>query len=195
MRRNHSVHPTHKGNAHHGAATSTRVHDRHAGHSVAIFRDKFWLSLLLTLPVIVWGLARREVRAMRGFESIRRTFSWIVLVGIGTILSLSAAGCAHVPLSARASFRRAEYFATHAELPSSISAAIEVGHVIRGMDQEQVRVVLGEPDHKKSFKGQPAVEVWLYRGHRLHQDPLRTHGVQLFRIVFLDGRAVVLEPI
>jgi hypothetical protein len=63
------------------------------------------------------------------------------------------------------------------------------------MDQEQVRVVLGEPDHKKSFKRQPLVEVWLYPGHRLHQDPLRTHGVQLFRIVFLDGRAVVLEPI
>jgi DNA-directed RNA polymerase sigma subunit (sigma70/sigma32) len=34
-----------------------------------------------------------------------------------------------------------------------------------------------------------------YRGHRLHQDPLRTHGVQLFRVVFLDGRAAVLEPI
>ena len=30
-------------------------HDRHAGHSVAMFRDKFWLSLLLTLPVIVWS--------------------------------------------------------------------------------------------------------------------------------------------
>ena len=26
-------------------------HDRHAGHSVAMFRDKFWLSFLLTLPV------------------------------------------------------------------------------------------------------------------------------------------------
>ena len=30
-------------------------HDKHAGHSVAMFRDKFWLSLLLTLPVIVWS--------------------------------------------------------------------------------------------------------------------------------------------
>jgi hypothetical protein len=26
-------------------------HDRHAGHSVAMFRDKFWLSLALTIPV------------------------------------------------------------------------------------------------------------------------------------------------
>ncbi|MBC7843702.1 MAG: heavy metal translocating P-type ATPase, partial [Gemmatimonadaceae bacterium] len=30
-------------------------HNKHAGHSVAMFRDKFWISLLLTLPTLVWG--------------------------------------------------------------------------------------------------------------------------------------------
>jgi Cu2+-exporting ATPase len=30
-------------------------HDRHAGHSVAMFRDKFWLSLGLTVPVVFWS--------------------------------------------------------------------------------------------------------------------------------------------
>jgi Cu2+-exporting ATPase len=30
-------------------------HDKHAGHSVAMFRDKFWLSLLLTVPVLIWS--------------------------------------------------------------------------------------------------------------------------------------------
>jgi Cu2+-exporting ATPase len=30
-------------------------HDKHAGHSVAMFRDKFWISLLLTLPTLGWG--------------------------------------------------------------------------------------------------------------------------------------------
>ena len=30
-------------------------HDEHAGHSVAMFRDRFWLSLLLTIPVLVWS--------------------------------------------------------------------------------------------------------------------------------------------
>jgi P-type Cu2+ transporter len=29
--------------------------DRHAGHSVAMFRDKFWLSLALTVPVVFWS--------------------------------------------------------------------------------------------------------------------------------------------
>src|SRR4051794_27011745 len=28
-------------------------HDRHAGHSVAMFRDKFWLSLALTIPTVL----------------------------------------------------------------------------------------------------------------------------------------------
>src|SRR5512143_2349893 len=30
-------------------------HDKHAGHSVAMFRDKFWITVLLTLPTLVWG--------------------------------------------------------------------------------------------------------------------------------------------
>jgi P-type Cu2+ transporter len=30
-------------------------HDRHSGHSVAMFRDKFWLSLALTIPVVFWS--------------------------------------------------------------------------------------------------------------------------------------------
>src|SRR5258708_21793668 len=31
-------------------------HDRHAGHSVAMFRDKFWLSFGLTVPVVFWSM-------------------------------------------------------------------------------------------------------------------------------------------
>jgi Cu2+-exporting ATPase len=30
-------------------------HDKHAGHSVAMFRDRFWLSVLLTIPILVWS--------------------------------------------------------------------------------------------------------------------------------------------
>lgn len=42
----------------HAAHKMSKVHenhDRHAGHSVAMFRDKFWLSLALTIPVIFWS--------------------------------------------------------------------------------------------------------------------------------------------
>src|SRR3989441_7715713 len=30
-------------------------HERHAGHSVAMFREKFWLSFALTIPVVAWS--------------------------------------------------------------------------------------------------------------------------------------------
>jgi P-type Cu2+ transporter len=31
------------------------AHDHHAGHSVAMFRDKFWLSFAFTIPVVFWS--------------------------------------------------------------------------------------------------------------------------------------------
>jgi P-type Cu2+ transporter len=30
-------------------------HEKHAGHSVEMFRSKFWLSLALTIPAVIWG--------------------------------------------------------------------------------------------------------------------------------------------
>ena len=30
-------------------------HDKHAGHSVAMFKDRFWLSLLITIPVLIYS--------------------------------------------------------------------------------------------------------------------------------------------
>ena len=49
----HAGHGAH----HHARAhyTPAAGHDRHAGHSVAMFRDRFWISVLLTLPTLVWG--------------------------------------------------------------------------------------------------------------------------------------------
>src|SRR5437899_3816952 len=41
--------------ASHKMSEAHACHDRHAGHSVAMFRDKFWLSFALTIPVVVWS--------------------------------------------------------------------------------------------------------------------------------------------
>lgn len=30
-------------------------HDRHAGHSVEMFRDRFWITLLLSIPTLLWS--------------------------------------------------------------------------------------------------------------------------------------------
>ena len=45
----HGNHDTHDNQAGHGN------HDTHAGHDPAMFRDRFWLSLALTIPVIFWS--------------------------------------------------------------------------------------------------------------------------------------------
>jgi len=54
----HHKHANH-GHAEHAMpaaeAHDPRAHDKHAGHSVAMFRDKFWITFLLTLPTLVWG--------------------------------------------------------------------------------------------------------------------------------------------
>lgn len=31
------------------------AHDRHAGHSVSMFRDRFWITLALTIPTLIWS--------------------------------------------------------------------------------------------------------------------------------------------
>src|SRR5918999_1212245 len=54
----HEVGMTHSAHGTTAAETGHAGHagpDKHAGHSVAMFRDKFWISLLLTLPTLVWG--------------------------------------------------------------------------------------------------------------------------------------------
>src|SRR5260370_39752212 len=39
----------------HKISDALASHDRHAGYSVAMFRDKFWLSFSLTIPVVFWS--------------------------------------------------------------------------------------------------------------------------------------------
>lgn len=51
----HDAHANHNVHASHDAHVGHDSHDRHAGHSPEMFRQKFWLSLLLTIPVVVWS--------------------------------------------------------------------------------------------------------------------------------------------
>ena len=48
-------HDHHAAAAELGSHQAHGAHDKHAGHSVAMFRDKFWLSLALTIPTPIWG--------------------------------------------------------------------------------------------------------------------------------------------
>src|SRR3984893_15464605 len=58
-------------------------HDRHAGHSVAMFRDKFWLSFALTIPVVIWS---SDVQRWFGYTAPSFPGSTLVPAVLGTLV-------------------------------------------------------------------------------------------------------------
>jgi len=83
------VHAEHAMHVSHGMppkiAAAHTGHDRHAGHSVAIFRDKFWLTLILTLPVVVWS---GEVQNWLGYTAPTFPASQYIPAFLGTTVFL-----------------------------------------------------------------------------------------------------------
>jgi Cu2+-exporting ATPase len=57
-------------------------HGKHAGHSVAMFRDRFWLSVLLTIPVLVWS---DMVQEWLGFMAPSFAFSERIPAVLGSV--------------------------------------------------------------------------------------------------------------
>ena len=53
------------GHADHGGPHNHGDHDKHAGHSPGMFRDRFWLSLVLTVPVVYWSAHIQELLGYR----------------------------------------------------------------------------------------------------------------------------------
>jgi len=58
-------------------------HDRHAGHSVAMFRDKFWLSFALTIPVVFWST---DVQHWLGYTAPSFPGSQFIPAVLGTVV-------------------------------------------------------------------------------------------------------------
>src|SRR5262249_59432142 len=67
----------------HKIAEADASHDRHAGHSVAMFRDKFWLSFALTLPVVFWS---HDVQHWLGYTAPSFPGSNLIAPLLGTIV-------------------------------------------------------------------------------------------------------------
>lgn len=127
-----------------------------------------------------------------------RSTRWPVYAAATLIVLSSLAGqaCASVPRSRRAEARKADYFAVSREIGDVYRAAIERGHVLLGMDAEQVWVVLGDPVWRRHFISRAgSVDIWMYQGIRLHQDQMRATAHSTFRIVFIDGRVRLIEPL
>src|ERR1700675_2148652 len=58
-------------------------HGRHAGHSVAMFRDKFWLSFALTIPVVFWST---DVQRWLGYTAPSFPGSKFIPALLGTVV-------------------------------------------------------------------------------------------------------------
>ena len=91
------MHHTHHDPPHHHgdpAQLGPTARDTHAGHSVEMFRTKFWISLALTIPTLLWGhmlarLAGRHAPLLPGGEWMAPLFGtavfafggWVFLQG------------------------------------------------------------------------------------------------------------------
>jgi P-type Cu2+ transporter len=88
---NHNHEPErggHSGAAAHAVSrppASHATHDRHEGHSVAMFRDKFWLTLALTIPVVIWS---GDPQHWLGYTAPVFPGSTLVPAALGTIVFL-----------------------------------------------------------------------------------------------------------
>jgi len=51
----HAHHHHHHGDVAHGAPGAHEGHDKHAGHSPEMFKQRFWLTLALTIPVLLFS--------------------------------------------------------------------------------------------------------------------------------------------
>src|SRR3989475_8005576 len=58
-------------------------HERHAGHSVAMFREKFWLSFALTIPVVFWST---DVQHWLGYAAPSFPGSKFIPATLGTVV-------------------------------------------------------------------------------------------------------------
>ena len=74
-----------RGSHDHHDGRGSGAHDKHEGHSPEMFREKFWLSLLLTIPVVSWS---EHIQELLGYRApIFPGSAWIPPV-LGTVVFL-----------------------------------------------------------------------------------------------------------
>jgi P-type Cu2+ transporter len=62
----HHEHDDQKEHADGGPHDAHAGHDKHEGHSPEMFRDKFWLSFILTVPVVIWS---EHIQTLLGYRA------------------------------------------------------------------------------------------------------------------------------
>jgi TolB-like protein len=120
------------GTTEHAGHGEPGAHDRHEGHSVAMFRDRFWITLLLSIPTLVWS---GMVQQMGGFTAPVFPGSPYVPAFFGTAVALAAdTGVASIENSV-------------AVLPfNDMSAARDHDFFCEGMSEEIINALGRVPD-------------------------------------------------
>ena len=114
---------------------------------------------------------------------------------VATLLSLSLTiGCAEAGERATSQQRLRDYLGAHRDTTEAVAEAIRLGHVVPGMEREQVTAALGEPIRVIRSSSRGGVEHWLYRMETLHQERLRGRGWSFARVTFLDDRVLLVDP-
>jgi P-type Cu2+ transporter len=102
----HEHHPARSHDAHsmemaahtsHDAHAAHEGHDRHAGHSVDMFRDRFWVCLALTIPVLAYAKGLWELVGLEAPDLPAKTLVPFVLATLiffygGSVFLRSAVG-------------------------------------------------------------------------------------------------------
>ncbi|TVP88262.1 MAG: copper-translocating P-type ATPase [Thioalkalivibrio sp.] len=85
MSQSHSDHVGSQGQQGHGSKSDHEGHDhdQHAGHSVEMFRNKFWLSFALTIPVVYWS---EHIQELLGYSAPVFPGSQFIPALLGTVV-------------------------------------------------------------------------------------------------------------
>jgi Cu2+-exporting ATPase len=67
------------------AHAGQRGHDRHAGHTPEMFRDRFWLCLVLTIPVVFWS---EHIQDLLNYNAPEFAGSDLIPPLLGTVIFL-----------------------------------------------------------------------------------------------------------
>lgn len=81
----HDQHAAHAGHATHAGHDEHAGHDKHAGHSPEMFRNRFWLSLALTIPVVFYA---DMIQMWLGYTAPDFPGSALVAPVVGTVIFL-----------------------------------------------------------------------------------------------------------
>jgi Cu2+-exporting ATPase len=89
-----AAHGSHGGN---GANGGHGGHERHAGHSLEMFRNRFWVCLVLTIPVLaysegLWELVGLEAPALPGGKYVSFLLGSVIFLYGGSVFLRSAVG-------------------------------------------------------------------------------------------------------